>query len=284
MGIFSDILLTVDFDRTFTATDTTIPRRNLEAVGYFMENGGAFTINTGRSLPMAQLFRDIVPTNAPLLLYNGSSAYDVHSGELQLCKPIPLDIREVVTHLQEKFPTLTVEIQGIDAHYIFRKDALWEDFCQNNNCAWGYKDPEAIPGPFIKFSLYGQFHANTVASMYQGEAEEIALCDEAERYVQERYGHAVDAFRACARIIDFHAKGASKLQAARDLQKKLGRKILICVGDAPNDVPMLKGADYAFCPSDGVVADQFPNVCPCGEGAVADVIYEKIPGILQNNP
>ena len=44
---------------------------------------------------------------------------------------------------------------------------------------------------------------------------------------------------------------------------------------------MLEGADYAFCPSDGIVAERFPNVCPCDEGAVADVIYEKIPEILK---
>ena len=91
----------------------------------------------------------------------------------------------------------------------------------------------------------------------------------------------IPAFRAAARIIDVHAKGVSKLRSARDLQKHLGKKILVCVGDADNDLTMLEGADYAFCPSDGVVAEQFPNVCPCGEGAVADVIYHKIPEILK---
>ena len=43
---------------------------------------------------------------------------------------------------------------------------------------------------------------------------------------------------------------------------------------------MLDGADYAYCPSDGVVADRYENVCCCAEGAVADVIYRKIPEIL----
>ena len=62
-------------------------------------------------------------------------------------------------------------------------------------------------------------------------------------------------------------------------QARLGRKILICVGDAENDVSMLEGADYAFCPSDGPVANRFANVCPCGDGAVADVIYNRIPAI-----
>jgi hypothetical protein len=44
---------------------------------------------------------------------------------------------------------------------------------------------------------------------------------------------------------------------------------------------MLDGADFAFCPSDGVIADRYENVCPCGEGAVADVIYKKLPDILK---
>ena len=37
MGKFSDILLTVDYDRTLTAPDSSIPERNLEAIRYFME-------------------------------------------------------------------------------------------------------------------------------------------------------------------------------------------------------------------------------------------------------
>ena len=71
MGKFSDVLLTVDYDRTLTAPDSSIPERNLEASRYFMESDGAFTVNTGRSVPMIQVFRDRVPVNAPLLLYNG---------------------------------------------------------------------------------------------------------------------------------------------------------------------------------------------------------------------
>ena len=80
--------------------------------------------------------------------------------------------------------------------------------------------------------------------------------------------------------MDIHAKGVSKLRSARDLQKELGKEILVCVGDAENDTAMLDGADYAYCPADGTVAHQYENVCPCGEGAVADVIYNKIPNIL----
>lgn len=285
MALFSDVLLTVDFDRTITATDSTIPARNLEAVRYFMENGGTFTLNTGRSIPMSvkNIF-GVIPTNAPLLLYNGSAAYDEKTGKLTRWAPLDLDPEEVLPALQARFPWLNVEVQALDAHYLMRKDARWEDYCDNNSCPWKYAAPGEIPGPFIKFAFYGEFRENTVASMYQATPEELRQFDEMIAFMEANYGEKIEIFRACARIADIHAKGVSKLSSARQLQKDLGKKILVCVGDAENDLTMLEGADYAFCPSDGSVAERFPNVCPCGEGAVADVIYEKIPEILKNRP
>lgn len=280
--MFSDVLLTVDFDRTLTGPDSVIPQRNLEAIQYFIDNGGAFTVNTGRSVPMSlgRLLPE-VPVNVPLLLYNGSAAYDKQTGQLSQCMPLALDPKEVIWDVQNRFPDLHVEIQGVDAHYLFRKNPGWEAYCENNGCPWKYAAPEDVPGPFIKFSLYGEFRENTVASMYEATQEELALFASAIDYVERTYGDRVDVFRACARIADIHAKGCSKLRSARSLQHSLGRKILVCVGDAENDLTMLDGADYAFCPADGVVADRYPNVCPCGEGAVAEVIYEKIPEILR---
>ena len=43
---------------------------------------------------------------------------------------------------------------------------------------------------------------------------------------------------------------------------------------------MLDGADYAFVPADAILKGRYENVCKCADGAVADVIYEKIPHIL----
>ena len=279
--MFSDILLTVDYDRTLTAPDSTIPQKNLEAIRYFMENGGAFTVNTGRSMPMTRAFREIVPVNAPLLLYNGSAAYDLQSEKLFSCHDIPLSQAQVVRELMELFPDLTVEVQGLKAHYIFEENPAWDAFSDNNLCARGHAKPEDDLGPFLKFTLYGEFYDNTVSRLFQATPEEWRRMDEVEKQLKEHYGESCEVFRAAARIIDVHAKGVSKNRAARELQQQLGRKILVCVGDGENDVPMLRGADYAYAPSDGVVADRFENVCRCAEGSVADVIYKKIPEILE---
>ena len=151
-----------------------------------------------------------------------------------------------------------------------------------DHMGWPHAKPEDGQdlGPFLKFSIVGDPETMEVATWFQGTPEETAYFDRAQKRIQELYGDKVAVFRAATRIIDVHAKGVSKIVGARRLQKQMGKKLLICVGDADNDLAMLEGADYAFCPSDGVVADRFPNVCPCAEGAVADVIYKRIPEIL----
>lgn len=283
MGLFSDVLLTVDFDRTMTAPDTTIPVRNLEAIRYFIDNGGAFTVNTGRSLPMTKIFRDIVPINVPLLLYNGSAAYDLDTHTVLDAALIPLDQAETIRRTMDKFPDMTVEIQGLDAHYIFEENPAWDAFSDGNHCAWAHARPEDNLGPFLKFALYGQIRGTTVAALFDYTPEEKARFDQVEQELRETFGEFCEVFRAAPKILDIQAKGVSKANAARNLQQKLGRKILVCVGDGENDLSMLRGADYAFTPGDAIVAKYFPNVCPCADGAVADVIYEKIPEILRNN-
>lgn len=279
MALFSDVLLTVDFDRTLTAPDSTIPERNMEAIRYFIDNGGAFTVNTGRSVPMFRKYLNTIPHSAPWLLYNGSAAYD---GETMLEMPIAMDKGELLEAIHARYPEIHIEEQGVDTHYCYWDDPVWMDFYEHTGIDHARADYDDDTGPFLKISMFGKPKAYDVANLFAATAEEMAYFDELEQWLNEQFGDKLVIFRAAARIIDIHAKGSSKLGAARALQAQMGRKILVCVGDAHNDVPMLEGADHAFCPADGIVADRFPNVCKCGDGAVADVIYEKIPEILEN--
>lgn len=279
---FDDILLTVDFDRTLTAPDSTVPERNIEAIKYFTANGGAFTVNTGRSVATFWKYLDTLPVNAPFLLYNGSAAYD--NGQLTLLRPLVLEPWQTMEEMRGLFSDLNLEIQGTDVHYLV--DQRQEMVELYDHMGWLHREAvfgENI-GPFLKFSLFGRVHKPAVSDMFSGTEEELARFDEAEEIIRKMYGDKVEVFRAGPRIIDVHAKGVSKLNAARALQEKLGRKILVCVGDAKNDINMLNGADYAFCPADAELRDFYENVCPCGDGAVADVIYKKLPQIIEKAP
>lgn len=276
--MFSDVLLTVDFDRTFTGPDSKIPQRNLDAVAFFMENGGSFTINTGRSVSSFRKHLGNIPVNAPILMYNGSARWE--NGRLTDLKLLDMELWETAKVVRQEFPGMNLEIQGVDYHYLIDPEPAFVAFY--DALKWGYRIPEtgADLGPFLKFALAGSPRSKSVATLFETSQAEDAAFDAAQARLMELWGDRIEVYRAAPRIIDVHAKGVSKIAAARQLQRELGKKWLICVGDAENDIPMLEGADYAFCPADGVVADRFETVCGCAEGAIADVIYKKIPEIL----
>lgn len=275
--MFSDILLTVDFDRTLTARDGSIPQRNLEAIRYFAENGGIFTVNTGRSYISFRKFLEKVPVNGPLLLLNGSAAWD--NGRFYDVKNLTMDIWPTLKRLQQIYPHVNLELQAPDMHYLVEPSPSYAEYYSHRDLPHGILRLEPQPLDFVKIGIYGDVHGGVGID----EMEEKALFDEISLFLAEELGDEVEIFRATPRIINVHAKGVSKGNAALSLQKKLGRKVLICVGDEGNDVAMLDAADYAFCPSDGMVADRYENVCPCADGAIADVIYKKIPEILKKN-
>lgn len=279
MALFSRVLLISDFDRTLTAPDGSIPQRNLEAIRYFIDNGGTFTLASGRTVAMARRFLADVPANAPFILCNGGVLWD--GKQVLDAVSIDLELWQTMTAVQQAFPDLICEVEGIDAHYILTgKDELWEAFCDANDCPRGYAAADTDMGPFVKFCVYGPLHETTITHLFSATPEEKARMDAAEAQLKAMFADKISVFRSGARMIDCQAKEVSKLRAARDLQKRLGKDILVCVGDAENDTAMLRGADYSYCPADGAIANAFENVCPCTDGAVADVIYRKIPVIL----
>ena len=280
---YSDILLSVDFDRTLTAPDASVPERNLQAIREFMALGGSFTVNTGRSVPMFRREMTRIPVNAPFLLYNGSGAYDPNTGELTLTRPINLDLWETLEKIHSFCPELHLEIQAVDGHYSYGFDAEWNRFYEGLNCPHGQATRDAGLEPFLKLSMFGKIREQGVPQLFHAEPWERARFDEVEAWLRENFSDSMDIVRSGARIIDMQAFGATKAASARALQQRLGKKILVCVGDAENDISMLDGADYAYCPADGVLADRYENVCKCADGAVADVIYEKIPEILRKH-
>ena len=174
--MFSDVLLTVDFDRTMTGPDSKIPQRNLEAVDFFMQHGGAFTINTGRSMSSFKKHLGNVPVNAPVLMYNGSARWK--DGKLTDMKLLDMDLWETVGTIRETFPNMNLEIQGVDFHYLIDPEADYVAFY--DALKWDYRisQPGDDLGPFMKFALAGAPRSGSVATLFDVNEEEDALFDE----------------------------------------------------------------------------------------------------------
>ena len=149
---FADFLITTDYDATLTGPDGTIPQRNLDAIRYFMEQGGAFTVNTGRSGVFARELMQVVPVNAPFLLMNGSAM--VENGKTLELHTIDLDPWQVMLQLQEAFPGLVTEVQDNDFHYL--QNPSQQKLERYAKMGWTYKlvQPGDDVGPFAKFNVW----------------------------------------------------------------------------------------------------------------------------------
>ena len=169
--MFSDVLLTVDFDRTMTGPDSKIPQRNLEAVDFFMKNGGTFTINTGRSVSSFKKHLGKVPVNAPILMYNGSARWE--DGQLSEVKLLDMDLWETAKALREEFPNMNLESQGVDFHYLIDPEPAYVAFY--DALKWGYRiaRPGDDLGPFMKFALAGGPHSKSVATLFDIDEAEV---------------------------------------------------------------------------------------------------------------
>ena len=98
MGKFSGVLLASDFDDTLVPTSAlraqglsvqgTSPE-NCAALTYFTENGGRFTISTGRSAATFAPYAAQLPLNAPAVVSGGGALYDYSTGRYCMMTHLP---------------------------------------------------------------------------------------------------------------------------------------------------------------------------------------------------
>ena len=274
MAEFSRVLLLADFDRTLTDTNSLIPERNLEAIRSFTARGGAFTVASGRSIPMFRARAAEIPYNVPLILFNGAALYDYRTEQLEDAFFMP-EGRALTAWLAAEFPDLNLDIEGIHRHYLLGENPLRDDFFRVNHTEFVHITLDALPERIIKVALLGSFRDLTVRQFYSDEKpEEIRRFDELVARICAEWPNLATA-RSAHRILDIQNRSASKGTAARRLAGRLSRDLLVCVGDARNDLSMLREADLAYAPGDceqAILDAGIPTVCPCDEGSVADVI------------
>ena len=274
MAKFSDYILISDFDQTMTDYGSRIPQSNLDAIRYFMSEGGIFTLATGRSLPMSRYrFRD-VPVNAPLIVCNGAACFDPVTEEVLFCRPLPDDCLALMRRYEQKYPHLRLEIHCLDKHYIFHHDAERDAYLEQQKAAYAYVDWDDIPDPKVKFCMYSPRKDIFQLSADSEEARFMAgLEADVNRWGEGRYL----ALNSLPGLVEVQVANTSKGLAARELAQRLHRPVLVCAGDAVNDLSMLEEADLAYVPADcdeRIRDPRFRQAAPCTEGTIADVIRQ----------
>ena len=275
MAKFSDVLLASDFDRTLSGCDGTIPQANLDAIRYFMDEGGAFTVASGRSIPLFRQKAALVPVNAPCILSNGAILYDYNTETLLRCEPLDEDFApKIIAAARAYDNSLSVEVQCLDKHYIYGSGTRRDGFLAASGVTPIHTEADP-PFPWMKIVVCAA-DDHVIESYDEVAPEKLEKFRLLMEYIDRFCREKCYATRSMPRLIEIGTNTCDKGTAARTLANTLGRKTLVCAGDAMNDLAMLREADIAFCPADCDPALRtlpfLRMVRPCSEGAVADAI------------
>ena len=238
MGRFDGTLLASDMDGTLLNDAHELSAENTEAIRYFTENGGVFTIATGRMLPAINLYIWQLSINAPIIALNGAAVFDIKKEALLHSRPHDADLVKIVDSLAEDFPELGVEVVMLDRMYICRGSEVSRRHCEIIKEPYILTDVRMASGDCMKMNL-------TQAPDY---------LDDVERYMDTKYPGEFHIAHSAAHYLEVLHPDANKgrgLDVVAGIMK-IAREHIYAVGDNHNDAELLERAAVSFAPASAV--------------------------------
>lgn len=260
-GIFEGKLLVCDMDGTLLDGKQRISEKNLNAINRFVEQGGMFTLATGRDEKSISGFLEVLPVNVPVIIYNGAAVYDVRSGKLLWNSWLPEEAPGVLQELMDYFPEMGVMVFKRSNVHFLRDNDYTDAFIRRDSVEPIYTAAmEEIPLPWTKVIL----------------AWEPEKHKEVEQYLSKKSIPFRNVYSQ-PDFIEFLSNDATKGRALSELSGILGipQNRIIAMGDNLNDVEMIEYAGTGIAVSNAHAGlKRCADLCCCHheEHAVAEVI------------
>lgn len=231
MGRFDGVLLCSDYDGTLAGPDGKVSPENAQAIRYFTENGGLFTLATGRSPGFIRQMCAVLPLNAPVMCLNGGAIVDPESFRVLEISPLPQSAKAILPQLAHPVATYQVDLWYGDCQIIrWRLDS-------GRPLAGAF---DAVPSPLFKAVLINS----------RREAAE-RMRDTA----RETYAGLYRFERSWPEGLEILPANGGKGSALGRIKAHTGAKRTVGIGDFENDVSLLEAADCGIA-----VANALPCV------------------------
>ena len=217
MGKFDGILLASDFDGTFFCWGDSVPsQENMDAVKYFIDNGGLFTIATGRTADFIKNFR--IPVNAPLITMGGTCIYD-----------------------DKILKEFTFSVQQLNEAY-FQPDSFYEVavHCTDRDYRFPRLTQEELNQ--VKEPIY------KIVFCFAEEDEAINF----QNIIKKNYSSEFIFERSWPTGVEMLLKSGGKGTCLNIIKEMTNSRIIIAAGDFENDISMLKVADISYAPENAL--------------------------------
>lgn len=258
-------LLVSDIDGTLNSKAMKLPENNRVAIKKYVNNGGNFTLCSGRNLQSLAIHYRKLGIDTPAIFLNGAGIYDFKSKKIIYHNLISQEGENIILDVLKKNKLVQLTVFTPEKIYLTTR-----------KCIYGYivskidkldfelcKKVSDLPrGVWGKVSFFGT----------------KSLIVKLENFfsTEENINH-FECFKTSPFTLEVVNKGVNKGTAVLKLAEILNIKQsnTAAIGDYYNDVDMLKRVAHPVCcgqaPEDIKAISEYVT-CHCNDGAVADFI------------
>lgn len=284
MGKFDGYLICTDCDGTLTGADRKISQENQRAIRYFQENGGLFTIASGRFPRYIQGFSQVFTPNTYVVGVNGAVLYDLENENIVFNEPISHDIFGILRFIYEELPSVQNVVLSGGNHQI--------RYCERSEYQGGRnRTDEDLE---IDTDVIGSVEdVKNICDAIQEDVYRILIIQDGEhtmenrRLLREKFGDEYNIVMSWAEGLEILDKKAGKGEMILRMKEILpGIKTTVGIGDCDNDISMLDMCDIGYAVDNAwdFVKDHADRITvSCNDSAISRVIQDIENGIMDKS-
>ena len=268
-------LFVSDLDGTMLPSGDIVSAENIAAVQCAVRAGVTVTIATGRMFEAALPVAEALGVDVPIIAYNGAlikspsgRIYEEHAID-------PMLARDIITFAQARGWYIQSYSGGVLRYAVACEESRF------------YEDSQKITGKAVgRDGMLAYVTGNCKLLLV---TEGRAVSEARAQLLLDAFGAHIGVTRSADRLVEIVVKGVSKASALTALAAKLGITAdeTMAIGDAYNDLPMLKAAGKSVA-----MGNAFPEVkeeadyetLSCTENGLAAAIYTYVLGMGANAP
>lgn len=263
--IYKNWLLVSDIDGTLNSKSMKLPENNKTAINEFVNNGGNFTLCSGRNLQSLSIHYNKLGISTPAIFLNGAGIYDFKNKEMIYQNFISSQGEEIILDAFKNHKLAQLTVFTADKILLATRKCIYGrviSIIDNLDCELYKKTSDLPRGIWGKVSFFGtKGLINKLKDFFSsGNNSKLFECFKTSPFTLEVVSKGVN-------------KGAAVLKLAELLN--IEKSNTAAIGDYYNDVEMLKRVAHPVCC--GQAPDDIKEIseyvaCHCNDGAVADFI------------
>jgi len=259
---YDGIVIYSDLDGTLLDSERKLSKENMDAINYFISQGGRFGVATGRMERTTEIMFPELQLNVPSIFFNGAMAYDTNSGKVLYKTTISDGLEPVLKKFISKYPETCCEINIQGKAFVFNPNIVLHKQLAREGVLVEEARWEDIPGEWIKVLFMGE---HGILEKIKAEFDLLGRNDLNVVFSEDD-------------ILDIMDKSATKGAALYKLKLLYGEnwRLIVAIGDNDNDVELVQTADLGIAVGNGT-----PAVKNASDFIIKDHDTPCIPQVLE---